>query len=75
MQKNISFKQTVYEIVTEYPEMIDILKELGFEQITKPGMINIAGRVMTIPNGCKMKGISLDKVKETLIKHGFTCAR
>lgn len=69
--KMIDFSQTVYDLTTEYPEIIPLLKELGFENITKPGMLQTAGRVMTIPNGCRMKNISFDAVKEAFKNNGF----
>ncbi|MEH6888506.1 DUF1858 domain-containing protein [Bacillus sp. JJ864] len=71
MTKIIDFSQTVCDLANKHPEIIPILKELGFEQITKPGMLNTAGRVMTIPNGCRMKGISFDVVKKTFENNGF----
>lgn len=71
MTKIIDFSQTVCDLANKYPEIIPILKELGFEQITKSGMLNTAGRVMTIPNGCRMKGISFDVVKKTFKNNGF----
>ncbi|WP_035179334.1 DUF1858 domain-containing protein [Alkalihalobacterium bogoriense] len=69
--KTIDYNQSVYELTIHYPEIIAILHELGFDQITKPGMLQTAGRVMTIPKGCRMKGIPFDRVKETMKAHGF----
>jgi len=71
MAKVINIQQSVYQLCTEYPEVIQIMKELGFENITNPNMLKTAGRVMTLPNGCRMKGISLEKVMETFEKNGF----
>ncbi|MDZ5608351.1 DUF1858 domain-containing protein [Bacillus pseudomycoides] len=71
MKKLIDFHQTVYDLTTQYPEIIPLLKDLGFENITKPNMLQTAGRIMTIPNGCRMKGISLHTVKETFKDNGF----
>lgn len=51
MNKSIDLKKTVYEICTEYPEVKDILAGLGFRDITKPGMLNTVGKLMTIPGG------------------------
>lgn len=67
----IDISKTVYEICRENPEVIDIMKELGFESITSPGMLNTAGRFMTIPKGAAMKNISLDKIREVFIQKGF----
>lgn len=71
MTKMIDFRKTICDLTIEYPEIIPILKELGFEHITKPGMLQTAGRVMTIPNGCRMRGISFDTVKKTFKNSGF----
>jgi hypothetical protein len=47
------------------------MKELGFENISNPAMLNTAGRFMTIPKGAAMKNISLDQAKEIFEKHGY----
>ena len=49
MSQEIDLKKTVYEILRENPEIVSIMKELGFENITNEGMLNTAGRFMTIP--------------------------
>ena len=71
MAKVIDQNMTIYEIYTKHPEIISIMVELGFEQIAKPGMLQTAGRVMTLPKGCRMKGIPLQSVIEAFQKHGF----
>ncbi|PLS08581.1 DUF1858 domain-containing protein [Neobacillus cucumis] len=72
MSKVINIQLPVYQLCTEYPEIIPIMKETGFENITNPNMLKTAGRIMTIPNGCRVKGISLEKVMETFRENGFT---
>ncbi|NLM13384.1 MAG: DUF1858 domain-containing protein [Epulopiscium sp.] len=72
MAKTIDFSKTVYELWKEIPEIIDIMKSLGFDAITNPAMLNTAGRVMTIRKGADMKGIPLDKIKEEFIRQGYT---
>lgn len=71
MKKIIDFSKTVFEICMENPEVIEIMKELGFTDIANPGMLNTAGRFMTIPKGAAMKGIGLDRIKEVFRTHGF----
>ncbi|MFE8700055.1 DUF1858 domain-containing protein [Cytobacillus sp. FJAT-54145] len=70
--KVINLNIPIGKLCSEFPEMVDIMAELGFDGITKPGMLQTAGRVMTIPNGCRMKGIDLQTVIHTLEKKGFT---
>jgi hypothetical protein len=72
MTKILDVTQTVYELCNQYPEIMPIMIEIGFENITKPGMLQTAGRVMTLPKGCRMKGIPLDTVKEAFKNNGFT---
>ncbi|NLY96172.1 MAG: DUF1858 domain-containing protein, partial [Clostridiaceae bacterium] len=51
MSKAIDLSKSVYEICKEYPEVVDIMRDLGFENITNPAMMKTAGRFMTIPKG------------------------
>ena len=69
--KTIDLSKSVYEICKEYPDIIEIMKELGFESITNPGMLNTAGRFMTIPKGATMKKIPMDKIKEAFENKGY----
>ena len=61
----------MYDITKTYPEVIDIMANLGFDEIKKPAMLNSVGRIMTIPKGAKAKGISIPVVIAELIKNGF----
>jgi hypothetical protein len=72
MTKILDLNQTVYELTTQYPEIQTIMIKIGFENIIKPGMLQTAGRVMTLPKGCRMKGIPLNTVKEALENNRFT---
>lgn len=71
MSKKIDLNQSVYDITKTYPEVIDIMVNLGFDEIKKPAMLNSVGRIMTIPKGAKSKGISIPVVIAELIKNGF----
>jgi hypothetical protein len=67
----LDLNKTVYELCKEYPELPQILADLGFQDITKPGMITTVGRFMTIPKGAKMKKIDLTSIIQTLTERGF----
>lgn len=71
MGKTIDFSKSIYEISRENPEVIGIMKELGFESIQTPGMLNTAGRFMTIPKGAAMKKISLDTIRDAFESKGY----
>lgn len=72
MSKSIDLSKTVHDLCKEDPEIIDIMKELGFESITNPAMLNTAGRFMTIPKGAVMKGLELGKIKEVFTSRGYS---
>ena len=55
MAKKLDLNKPVFELVQEYPELVDVLKDLGFSEITKPAMLNSVGRITTIPKGAKMR--------------------
>lgn len=70
-RKPIDLGRPVYEICKTYPEIVAILAELGFQDIVKPGMLQTAGRFMTIPKGAQMRHIELEAVKAKLCEKGF----
>lgn len=71
MNKTIDFNKKIIELVREYPELIDIMKGLGFNEIVKPGMLNTLGKIMTLPKGAAMRGIDIDVIRKALEEKGF----
>lgn len=69
--RTLDLTKTVYELCSEYPELPDILAEIGFTDIIKPGMITTVGRFMTIPKGAQAKKLDLDIIKKNLMDHGY----
>ncbi|NLJ57685.1 MAG: DUF1858 domain-containing protein [Tissierellia bacterium] len=69
--KVIDFNKTVYELWKEDENIALILAELGFKDIAKAGMINTAGRFMTIPKGARIKGFNLDEIREGFKNRGY----
>lgn len=70
--KVVDLNRTVYELCYADPEIAGILREAGFSDVTKPGMLNTAGRFMTIPKGATMKRIDLQVVKRLFSEHGYS---
>ncbi|UZT81602.1 DUF1858 domain-containing protein [Caproicibacterium sp. BJN0003] len=69
--KILDLKKTVYELCAADPGIAKILEEVGFQDITKPGMLATAGRFMTIPKGAALKKIDLETVKRAFAAHGY----
>ena len=72
--KRIDLGRSVHALCSEYPELLELMKDMGFKDIVMPGMLSTAGRIMTIPKGAAMKGIDLELVIATLRERGFDVA-
>ena len=62
---------SVYDLVTAYPKIQEIMVSLNFKDIVKPGMLQTAGRVMTLKKGAALKKIDWETMKDTFKKNGF----
>lgn len=71
MAKKLDLSKNVFELTTQYPELIDIMAELGFSEIKNKAVRTSVGRMMTIPRGAKMKGINIADVVAKLMDAGF----
>ena len=72
--KPLDLSRSVYDLVKEYPELQQIMYDLGFTEINKKAMLHSVGKIMTIPKGAQMKGISMADVIGSLQEHGFEIA-
>lgn len=71
-EKRISLEDTIYEIVTMFPELKEILWELGFKEIIKPGMLQTFGKHMNLKKGATAKRLELSEIIVKLEAHGFS---
>ena len=71
MGKVLDLDASVFSLCEKYPELPVILHDIGFSDITKPGMLNTVGRFMTLTKGAAMKKISVETIVNTLREHGF----
>ena len=62
MARKLDLSKTVYDLIQEYPELKDIMIEIGFKDLANPKVLKTVGRVMTIPKGCAVKGIDVPMV-------------
>jgi hypothetical protein len=69
--KEVNVNQSVYQMVTAFPETKKIMYDLGFKSIIEPGMLNTAGRYMTLAKGAKLKKISINTIEQAFTEKGF----
>jgi hypothetical protein len=71
----LDLDRSVHDLCTAHPDLVPLLKELGFVDIVKPGMLATAGRFMTLPKGAALKKIDMGTVANELAKHGYTVGK
>ncbi len=69
--KTMDENQTLYHMVNQYPELVDILVQIGFKDVKQPALLNTVGKIMTLKKGAKLKGIPYQKIKEHLKEAGY----
>jgi hypothetical protein len=69
--KTIDLSKTVSELVKQYPEVKEIMVDLGFKDITSPAALMFMGKVMTIPKGSAIKGIPMERIVTAFEDAGF----
>lgn len=72
MTKVIDFNRPIKDVCDEYPEVVEIMKELGFTRIANPVMLKTVGRRMTIRKGSMMQKIPIEHIRQTFVEKGFT---
>ncbi|OEJ13867.1 histidine kinase [Brachyspira hampsonii] len=67
----INTNETIYNLCTKYPQIKEILFDLGFDKIKNPMMFNTVSKFMTLNKAIKMKGIDSEKLRKKFNEHGF----
>ncbi|MBC7960651.1 MAG: DUF1858 domain-containing protein [Vallitaleaceae bacterium] len=68
----IASNTSVYELVNKYPQILEIMVDLGFKDIVKPGILQTMGKVMTLEKGAKMKKIAWEEIVNKFEAKGFS---
>ena len=70
-KKLIDINKNVYELCKEYPEIKDILSDLGLEAIKNPIMFNTVAKITTIDKASKIKNIDMKNIIKKFEERGF----
>lgn len=71
MDKILDLDKSVASLVKEYPEVADIMVDLGFTEIKNPAMLASVGRIMNLKKGSQMKKIPMEKIVRAFREKGF----
>lgn len=64
--KHFDIKDTLFDLTEKYPESIDLLVSIGFENIKDESQRNTIGRAITLENALKSKNINIDEFSDKL---------
>ena len=70
-KKLINTNKNIYELCKEYPEIKNILSDLGFEAINNPIMFNTMAKLTTIDKASKIKNIDMKNIIKKFEENGF----
>ena len=71
MDKILDLDKSVAFLVKEYPEVADIMADLGFTEIKNPAMLASVGRIMNLKKGSQMKKIPMEEIVRAFQEKGF----
>ena len=71
MDKILDLDKSVASLVKEYPEVADIMADLGFTEIKNPAMLASVGRIMNLKKGSQMKKIPMEEIVRAFRENGF----
>ena len=71
MDKILDLDKSVASLVKEYPEVSDVMVELGFTEIKNPAMLASVGRIMNLKKGSQMKKIPMEEIVRAFRGKGF----
>ena len=71
MDKILDLDKSVASLVKEYPEVAEIMANLGFTEIKNPAMLASVGRIMNLKKGSQMKKIPMEEIVRAFREKGF----
>ncbi|WP_455017444.1 DUF438 domain-containing protein [Oribacterium sinus] len=71
MDKILDLDKSVASLVKEYPEVVNIMADLGFTEIKNPAMLASVGRIMNLKKGSQMKKIPMEEIVRAFREKGF----
>lgn len=71
MTNTIDLDAPVAQVLTDQPELLEILVDLGFKPLANPAMRASLGRVTSLRRGSSLIGLPLEALTRTLLSHGY----
>lgn len=63
--------RTIFDLTTEYPQLVDVLAQAGLPEIANPVQRSTVGRLVRLNQGCKLRGLDPAQLQAALAAAGF----
>lgn len=67
----INVNEKIYTLVKQNENIVALLVALGFKDITRPGMLQTVGKIMTLKKGAAFRNIDLTFIIKVLEEKGY----
>lgn len=67
----IYLEDSVFQTLSNHPELKDLLVEIGFKPLNQPQMVQTVGRITSLKKGSKIAKIPLETIIDTLEMNGY----
>ncbi|WP_156009498.1 DUF1858 domain-containing protein [Streptococcus ruminantium] len=67
----IDLNLPVADIISQHPEVKELLIDLGFKPLANPAMLHTVGKVTSLKTGSKMTKIPLERIQRVLEYNGY----
>ncbi|BDD38555.1 DUF1858 domain-containing protein [Streptococcus ruminantium] len=67
----IDLNLPVADIISQHPEVKELLIDLGFKPLANPAMLHTVGKVTSLKIGSKMTKIPLERIQQVLEYNGY----
>ncbi len=72
--KELNLDQTIHSAVKKYPELAEVIAELGFPQVRNAFILSTVGKRLTLQKAIEQSGLEREQIIETLSSKGFSIA-
>lgn len=72
MDNSVDIRKPVAELISQHPELKDLLIDLGFTPLANPVLLASLGKVTSLKAGSQFANIPLSKITQTLTYNGYT---
>lgn len=71
LSNEIDLTKPVAKTLEEYPELKEILVDLGFKPLNNPVLLKTLGQTTSLLMGARLIKLPLSQLRQTLVCHGY----